>query len=70
MRGTLGIWIGLVVVAINALVFIQDWNVYRAAAPGAGASFPFWQALVLVGACVYLVTAGILYDRARRTGRR
>ncbi len=69
MRGATGLWIGLVVVAINGLVFGIDLHGFLGAAAGSGRSFPVWQAIVLVGACVYLLVAGILFDRERR-GRR
>ena len=38
MRGATGLWIGLVVVAINGLVFGLDLHGFLAAAPGAGRS--------------------------------
>ncbi len=69
MRGTTGLWIGLVVVAINGLVFGLDLHGFLTAAPGPGQSFPVLQAIVLAGACVYLLTAGILFDRERRGKR-
>ena len=69
MRGTTGLWIGLVAVGINGLVFGLDLHGFLVAAPGPGRSFPIWQAIVLAGACVYLLTAGILFDRERRSRR-
>ena len=65
MRGATGLWIGLVVVAINALVFGLDLHGFLTAT-GPDRHFPIWQAIVLAGACVYLLTAGILFDRERR----
>ena len=69
MRGATGLWIGLVVVGINGLVFGLDLHGFLNRATGSGRSFPVWQAVVLVGACAYLLTAGILFDRERRGKR-
>ncbi len=73
MKPSTGLWIGLVVVAINALILGQELIAYRNAPPGAAVGFPIWSAITLAGAAVYLLTAGILFDRARRArpgGRR
>ena len=67
MRGVTGLWIGLVVVAINGLVFGLDLHAFLTKAAGAGRGFPIWQAVVLAGACTYLLAAGILFDRERRS---
>ncbi len=69
MRSATGLWIGLVVVAINGLVFGLDLRGFLAAPAGSGRSFPLWQAIVLFGACAYLLAAGILFDRERRGKR-
>ena len=69
MRGATGLWIGLVVVAINGLVFGLDLHGFLTAAAGSGRHFPVWQAIVLAGACAYLLAAGILFDRERRAKR-
>jgi hypothetical protein len=67
MRGTTAIWIGLVLVALNTLVFGQEWIAYRAAAPGAHVAFPVWTLLTLLAACAYLIGAGLAFDRQRRS---
>ena len=69
MRSTTGLWIGLVVVAINGLVFGLDLRGFLTAPAGSSRGFPVWQAIILFGACAYLLAAGILFDRERR-GRR
>ncbi len=69
MRGATGLWIGLVVVAINGLVFGLDLHGFLTAAPGPSRNFPTWQAIVLAGACAYLLAAGIMFDSERRGKR-
>lgn len=69
MRGATGLRVGLVAVAINGLVFGLDLHAFLAAADGSGRGFPAWQAIVLAGACAYLLAAGILFDRERRPKR-
>ncbi len=69
MKPSTGLWIGCVVVALNALILGQDLIAYRDAPPGSAIGFPVWPAITLAGAAVYLLTAGILYDRARRRGK-
>ncbi len=68
MKPSTPLWIGLVVVALNGLVFGQELLEWRAA-PHGTVAFPVWTAVTLAGAMVYLLTAGILFDRARRKRR-
>ena len=65
MRNSWPIVIGVIVVGLNALVFVQEFHAYRAAARGTG-TFPIWTLLTLIAAAAYLLGAGILYDRSRR----
>ena len=67
MRSSWPIVVGIIAVGLNGLVFVQEWRAYRVAPPGTHVGFPIWTLLTLIAAAAYLLGAGILYDRGRRT---